>query len=336
MEKRIDLNSIPELIESKTISKEKAASLIAEDLVRNPKDYHLISNDEDILSELRLQILETSDIIFKNYRKEKCSFKTYITVILKYQILSIMREARRKNSGDEMAKAYPHIIYETQCEQYAADEAPFKIAHMRPLIKKTEDKIPYAERRLGKKKNSADSTAEPAEKPKIRMKDLVSYWTNRTSPKAKTALILALKSSYYITEENIESVCDYCEISKNLMKKTIEELKNSIPEKHEKLECLQNRRAKSFNFHIKLQKQMSEASDSEKKLEISKKYEYHTKKWNERNMRISKTGVKLSPTNKQLADLLGIGERQIGNYIKNAETVAEAIKEEIKSANENA
>ena len=336
MEKnRIDLNSITELIESKIISKQKAASLIAEDLARNAKDYHLITNDEDILSELRLQLLESSDIIFKNYRKEKCSFKTYIGTILKYQILSIIRNNNRINSGDEMAKAYPHIIYETQCELYETDEAPFKIAHMKPVVKKTEDKIPYSERRRCKTKNSSEKNSASAEKPRVKMKDLVSYWANRTSPKAKTALILALKSSYYITEENIDSVCDYCEISKKLMEKTIQELKDSIPEKHEKLELIQNRRAKSFNFHIKLQKQMLETNDAKKKREISRKYEYHTKKWKERNMRVKKSGLKLTPTNKQLADLLGIGERQVGNYIRNAENIAEAIKEEINAAKEN-
>lgn len=337
MEKfRINLNSIPEMIESKIITQDDAAKMLAEDLARNPKDYHLISNDEDILSELILRILQSSDFIFKNYNKEKCSFRTYICMIFKYQILTIKRDNKRKSSGYELVKQYPHFHYEKQTELYEMDEAPFKITHVKPLIKKTEDRITYKERRQSKKKKELMASEEfSAEKPKIKMRDLVSYWESRTSPKAKTALVLALKSSYYITEENIDSVCDYCAISKKIMQETIDELKSKIPEKHEKIEILQNKRAKSFNFHLKLQKWLSEAVDIEQKNELSKKYEYHTKKWQERNSRIKTNNVKLCPTNKQLAEVLGIGERQVGNYIKNAEIVAESIKKEINESAEN-
>jgi len=238
MEKfHINLNSIPEMIESKIITQEDAAKIIAEDLIRNPKDYHLISNDEDIISELSLRILQSSDFIFKNYKKEKCAFKTYICMIFKYQILTIRRENKRQSSGYELVKQYPHLHYENQSELYEMDEAPFKIAHVKPFIKKTEDKITYKEKRKSKKQKKTMDTEEiSAEKPKIKMRDLVSYWESRTSSKAKTALVLALKSSYYITEENIDSVCDYCEISKKIMQETIDELKSKIPEKHEKIE----------------------------------------------------------------------------------------------------
>lgn len=332
----IDLNSIPEMIESKIITQDEAARIIAEDLNRNKRKYHLISNDEDILSELSLKILQTSDFLFKNYKKEKCAFKTYLLSVLKYQILTILREHRKRNSGDELAKQCPHIHYETQTELYEMDEAPFKIMHVKPFIKKTEDKITYREKRLSKKdKKSSPAENSTSEKPKIKMQDLVTYWANRTSQKARTALILALKSSYYITEENINSVCDYCEISKKIMQETIDELKSKIPEKQEKIELLQNRRTKSFNFHIKLQKRISEAVETEKKEELSKKYEYHTKKWKERNSRIHTKSVKLCPTNKQVAEILGICERQVGNYIKNAEIVAESIKKEINDCTEN-
>lgn len=332
----IDLNSIPEMIESKIITQDEAARIIAEDLNRNKRKYHLISNDEDILSELSLKILQTSDFLFKNYKKEKCAFKTYLLSVLKYQILTILREHRKRNSGDELAKQCPHIHYETQTELYEMDEAPFKIMHVKPFVKKTEDKITYREKRLSKKdKKSSPAENSTSEKPKIKMQDLVTYWANRTSQKARTALILALKSSYYITEENIDSVCDYCEISKKIMQETIDELKSKIPEKQEKIELLQNRRTKSFNFHIKLQKRISEAVETEKKEELSKKYEYHTKKWQERNSRIHTKSVKLCPTNKQVAEILGICERQVGNYIKNAEIVAESIKKEINDCTEN-
>ena len=332
----IDLNSIPEMIESKIITQDEAARIIAEDLNRNKKNYHLISNDEDILSELSLRILQTSDLLFKNYKKEKCAFRTYLLSVLKYQILTILREHRRKNSGDEITKQIPHIHYETQNELYEMDEAPFKIMHVKPFIKKTEDKITYREKRQSKKdKKSLSAENSTSEKPRIKMQDLVSYWANRTSKKARTALILALKSSYYITEENIDSVCDYCEISKKIMQETIDELKSKIPERQEKIELLQKRQAKSFNFHIKLQKRISETFEIEKKDELSKKYEYHTKKWNERNSRTHPKSVKLCPTNKQVAEILGICERQVGNYIKNAENVAESIKKEINDSAEN-
>lgn len=332
----IDLNSIPEMIDSGFITPENAAKMLAEDLIRNHKKYHLISNDEDIIGELSVRILQSGALIFKNYKKEKGSFKTYLLAFFKYQILTIIRENRRKCFGDTFAREYPQIQYEPQKERYEMDEAPFKIAHLRPFIKRTEDKITCKEKRLAGKKASAENTEHfSGEKPKVKIKDLVTYWANRRSPKAKTALILALKSSYYITDETIDSVCDYCAISKKLMQETIDELKSKIPEKHEKLEKMQDRLVKSFNYHIKLQKQLSEAVETSEKEELSKKYEYHTKKWQDRNSRLMTKPIKLCPTNRQVADVLGIGERQVGNYIKNAETMAEFIIKEINDSSEN-
>ena len=54
----IDLNSIPEMIDSGFITPENAAKMVAEDLIRNPKKYHMISNDEDIIGELSVGMIQ--------------------------------------------------------------------------------------------------------------------------------------------------------------------------------------------------------------------------------------------------------------------------------------
>lgn len=160
----------------------------------------------------------------------------------------------------------------------------------------------------------------------------MNYWNTKASKSAKTTLILALKSSYYMTEENIETVCDYCEISKKLMEETIRELKESVEDKQSKRERLQSYRDKSFNMHIKYQTELFENTDPKKRQELLEKYRLHTENWHKRNHKLQDEHSKVCPTNKQLAEILGIGERQVANYIHNAEKLVESIKAELSDS----
>ena len=328
----ININLIPELVKTNKMTAEKAARFIAEDLIRNPKEYFLISQDEDILSELSLKIIETGPLIIKNYKKDYAQFKTYICSMLKYQTLTIIRNKRKKDFKDKLLMEQPSLHYESQMEMYQNDESPFKIGHYKPFIQKTLDKITYREKRNYKKNSDLFQKKTPSRKG---IKDLTDYWKKRTSLKAKTALILALKSSYYITDEYLDNICDYCEISKRLMLETIDELNQSLPEKELKVNKAREDRDRSYNLHLKFQRELNETENKELKLKLLDRYNYHTQKWEKRNKKIQTEGLKISPTNKQISSLLGISERQVGNYIKNADKIAEEIIDELKKNPKN-
>lgn len=324
----LDLEEISKQVQNKKLSAEDGAKLIAEDLHRNPNAYFLISEDEDIISELSLKIIEIAPYVFKNYKKNLCSFKTYIVSFLKYQTLSLLRIRKIKSKKEHAILRHMELSYEHKLSQYENDEESFKIAHMRNFVPPAKDKISWKERH-NKKYAAKKSSPE-------KIKNLAQYWKNRSSTKARTALILALKSSYYMTEENIDSVCDYCELSKNIMKDAIREFEQKNSTRKKKVEKMQNMRNKSFSKLIQIQEEIKKFDDNQEDTsELVKKYKYHTENWNKRNDKLKSPGFKICPTNKDVGKILGICERQVGNYIKNAENLAEEMKNDILSTEMN-
>lgn len=330
-----DINSVPELIKSGKITKKEAIYLISEDLQRNPKSYYLISTDEDVLSELRIRFMEIGVDLIENFKKDSCSFKTFICSLLKYQTLTIIRKNKKIRKTESAYIKHIQVPYELKNDKYENDEAEFKISHVKRQFESAKDKITYREKRANKSNNNLGGKVIKKSKLENQsVKNLASYWKSRTSVKARTTLILALKSGYYMTDENIEAVCDYCKISKNLMKEAIESLNNNEEKRKLKIEKMQNMRNHSYNRHIQLEEELKNPENSYKKAELLEEYEYHTKNWKARNEKLKQDGFKISPTNKNLEKVLGIGERQIGNYINNAESVVKKIKEDIEESDD--
>lgn len=329
-----DVNSVPELIESGKITKKEAVYLISEDLQRNPKSYYLISTDEDVLSELRIRFMEIGVDLLENFKKGSCSFKTFICSLLKYQTLTIIRKNKHIRKTESAYIQHIQVPYELKNETYTNDEAEFKIMHVKRRIESAKDKITYKEKRARKSNKLGGKVIKKIKIENPSVKNLASYWKSRTSIKARTALILALKSGYYMTEENLESVCDYCKISKKLMKEAISNLNKKSEYRKQKIEKMQKMRNHSYTRHIQLEEEIKNPENSYKKEKLLEKYKYHTENWKARNEKLKQDGYKISPTNKSLGKVLGIGERQIGNYISNAESVVKTIKEDIEESDD--
>lgn len=316
--------SIPECISKGEISYKRGAELIAEDIIRNPENYSVITDDEDILSELSIIFLKRGEEILKKYNSESSTFKTYLYSVLRFSLYTIKRKLYRSGETQILSKAQSSLLYENLTNRYANNEFDRKISNIKPFIHNAQDKKTFKERRS---KTITDKNKTP-EKSGIQIKDFLSYWTNRTSPKAKTVLILALKSSYYISDDGIDSVCDYCQISKNLMRKTIQELKETLPKKELKLEKLKNQRNNAYARKLAIENLMQDENSPARQIELKKRFEYHSKLWQERTQKIRSNKIKVCPTNKRVAEILGISDRQVGNYIDNAEKIAGEIKKE--------
>ncbi len=344
-ETTLDFSLIQKQIESNEISMADAVRLIAEDLSKNPKSYHLSTDDEDVLSDVTLNLLEYGNSFLRKFDGKKCTFKTYVQSMLKYQTLSVIRKNKENSFKAKIFKQFPKIQFENLCNLYEEDEAAFKFVHKVRFV-------PGARKvKLSEKTQESKNVEESESKTNIyegcnasnsfndynvcetppETSNLHFYWNTVKSKKAKTTLILALKSSYYLTDEHITSVSKYCKISKKLMNNIVFELKKGFSKKQEKIELLKERRAKSFGLHLKLQQKIFEAEDEYNKSKFEKKYAFNTRMWQSRTECLNKNQIKLCPTNKQIARLLGICERQICNYIKDAKLLAESIKKEVNA-----
>ena len=137
-------------------------------------------------------------------------------------------------------------------------------------------------------------------------------------------LVLALKSAYYITDAQIKKIAEICHLDENQFNEVIMSLKEQLNfRKDNKLE-LEIRRNKAYYQHRKLGSQLEwtkqeKTSDSDyEKLVLEKKFKRHTLNWKKLNEKLEKGTINIRPTNKAIAKALGLCERQISFYIKNA------------------
>jgi len=136
---------------------------------------------------------------------------------------------------------------------------------------------------------------------------------------AKTALILALKSSYYIPAERIDIVSSYCSLNSAELHRIIIELNSLLYSKISRRNLIIERRNNAYYFHRKYAAQLKYGSrDKLQASAVSEKYARQTENWKRKNALLQNSRYRVCPTNKMIADLLGICERQVSYYINRA------------------
>lgn len=296
----IDLNDLPEMVKTNEISALAATKLIAADVLQKPQNYKVPVTNEEIRSELSLRLIQNSDYIFSHFKNDLCSFKTYLCSFIRFQIMNIIRDAYKKDKIDTHVTEMSVFNYEDDNEKYKEDEASFKIGHT------------Y---------NTCFNRPANCNKSYLVNESFTSFFETKPSKKIRSTLVLALKSCYYLTPDHIDKISNYCGIKRKELEILVNDLKESLKDKHDKLEEIKNHRDKSFELHIKFQKLIEKASTESKKQEYLKCYARHTENWKKKNLLLQEQSFKVCPTNKRLAELLGVCERQIGYYLQNAENL---------------
>lgn len=296
-----NLNFLPELVKNNELSAQEAAKIIAGDVMKNSVLYRVPQTDEDITSELCLRLIQNSEYIFKHFNSRLCSFKTYLSTYIHYQIMNIIRDNYKADYLDEHIKNMSIFNYEEDENKYNMDETSFNIAHLKNLSHSKISKVPFTK------------------KHPISSEGFREFFETKPEKKIKTTLVLALKASYYLTNDHIEKISRYCGIKKSDLQELVDEIKESLLKKQEKIETTKKLRDKSFQLHLKFQQMIDKASTDLKKQEYLKKYSKQTENWKKKNILLQEQALKLCPTNRRLAELLGICERQVGYYLQQAE-----------------
>lgn len=140
----------------------------------------------------------------------------------------------------------------------------------------------------------------------------------------KTVLILALKSAYYLTDYQINKIAVLCHIDRLLLQQAVQTLKNQLYDREKSKIKIEERRNNAYFQHKRYMNQLNwmlENKDEFDKYRIERvllKYKAQTEKWKKLNLQLSAGIRNIRPTNKAIADILGICERQVSYYIKNA------------------
>ena len=113
-------------------------------------------------------------------------------------------------------------------------------------------------------------------------------------------------------------------LDKNMLFDLIQQLKNEITKKDSRKNLIDERRNAAYFHHKKYTKQINKLESSSKinasynKVALAQKYAKKTDSWINLTKKLQNGKINLRPTNKSIAKLLGLCERQISHYLLTA------------------
>ncbi len=288
-----ELKTLPELIATGKITSKQAIDEIGGFINQNYPVFGLNKYDEDFRSDIILMFFEKANRILETYNDKTSDFFTYL-----YSTISSLINSRRKKLAIQSLKE--NIDYH---EGINMNEE--KVYFYKNTNSYGQDlrEVPFAY-----KPQNIDA-----------LKKMFRELANENCD--KKILVLAIKSCFYITDEQVQKVCKIYNLKEKDLYDAIQYCKNTLEEKSEKRIKIQERRNYAYYHHKKYDSQLEKIKDSERETDflrknnILEKEKKHYKTWQKLNKKFSDGFLFLRPTNKTVADLLGICERQISYYI---------------------
>ena len=299
--KKID--ELPSLVKTGTISKTEAVKHIAESIYREPYRFGLMGFDEDFKSEIILTFLQKGGQVFERFDENCGAFRSYLYAFVQGLILTQKREEVRRFVADNTIKTFSYSEVAEHLQNDAALTVAEKAVRYAPL---SNTKIWKALTRRCKPENASD---------------------------AKTALILALKSSYYIPKSSVDDVSSYCKLQSAELQRLIAELNSLLYSRIERRNTIIRRRDNAYYFHRKYYMQIKMCDKEKTDMErLLKKYRKQTESWEHKNKELKESRWRVCPTNKMIANILGICERQVSHYITRAQRLMRETQTETETA----
>ena len=295
---KLNLNLIPDMLQKKEVTRKEALNLLCEFILSDSPVFGLIKFDEDFISELILRILERGTVIFDSFNPNSGSFFTYF---FKY-VQSVKFHLLKELSIKELK--YKHVVELSKEELYISDSNstyyPSKY-----LIKNEEKNIDEI------LKNNA-----------IYPKDFLKLIKKHPRGYEKLLLVLALKSSYNITETNLNMIASCCNINKEKLQEIVDYLNDKLEYKLKRKRELEEKRNSVYFYKKKYEHQIKKLNEEVKEdnkyvsESLTEKYNRKYEKWGTLNKKLNNSTHFFKPTNKEIANVLGLCERQVNYYIK--------------------
>lgn len=295
---KLNLNLIPDMLQKKEVTRKEALNLLCEFILSDSPVFGLIKFDEDFISELILRILERGTVIFDSFNPNSGSFFTYF---FKY-VQSVKFHLLKELSIKELK--YKHVVELSKEDLYISDSNstyyPSKY-----LIKNEEKNIDEI------LKNNA-----------IYPKDFLKLIKKHPRGYEKLLLVLALKSSYNITETNLNMIASCCNINREKLQEIVDYLNDKLEYKLKRKRELEEKRNSVYFYKKKYEHQIKKLNEEVKEdnkyvsESLTEKYNRKYEKWGTLNKKLNNSSHFIKPTNKEIANVLGLCERQVNYYIK--------------------
>ena len=314
--KKQEIESVPRQIKDGTLTVKQAVNDICSFVVNNYPLFGLHKFDEDFRSEIFLSMLERGGQLFQNYDSTICCFEKYLYFYVQSIIRTKLKYYAKKSISEKISNEEIIEDLEEQKDFYNK----LNYTYLEPQKVPYTTRIPFA--------------------PKVSQKETLTALQNLKDKTCdKTILVLAIKSVYYLTDEQIDRVCKIYHIQKDSFLEIIQMCRNTITKKAEKRNFAQERRNYAYYHHKRCCRILDKLKDEDENthnLELIQKYQLQEQKYKRRWTNLTnsfKNGyLNLRPTNRTVAGLLGLCERQVTYYINCAKKDAQekdGLKEEV-------
>ena len=319
---QFDLNKIPEQITSGQISKSFAVHQLAMFLSKNPALFGLNKKDEDFKSEVILLFLERGESTIALYNPDYGAFFTYFFCFIKSLMNCVTRSRASKKVQEYHSISESITGYEQKEEHYSKINYSDFEKPKAPISYKPVSAEAF---QIACKKSYYNISTFLENDEDENLKSLKEKLQRLSPPMAERILIiLALKSAYYISDQQIKTIAEICKLDAEQLHNTIQLLKQELDFREENKKKLELRRNKAYYHHKKYKNRLEwtkenrdNFSEQERKALINK-YNKQTESWIKLNAQLQKGIINVRPTNKRIAKELGMCERQISYYIRNA------------------
>ena len=312
-----DIEKIPERVKSGSVSWEQVSRELVVFIIRNKPMFGLHKYDEDFMSDFIIQFLVRGPEALAEFQEQKGAFLSYLFCMVKNIVISLQKKAAM-NSRIEYHNVSECIInYENKVDAYMninyeeleRPKVPYKYKPVSyqdfQIACKTDS---YQIKRII---NSSDSEFEKDIKTKLK-----DY-----SPKMiqNILMVLTLKSSYYITDDQVGKISKILGIDKTQIQGIIQELKNQMISRVLHKEKIEIRRNRAYFNHKTIRDQirwndLNFAEPEYENFKLNRKYEKSTKNWSTLNHQLEEGKINIRPTTKLIAKILGISPRQVTYY----------------------
>ncbi len=320
--KNLQLSEIPTLISNGKLSKKEAVDYLALFIFNNFSIFKITNYDDDFITDVVTDFLENGEAFINNYIPEKSQFFTYFYS----HVISIIKFVTKKKNRQLIREFY---AIQESINNYDNEIDAYSRINYKDFDK---PKIPYYY-----KPYSINNFSVACQKEKYTFKNFLNNTKDdnfselranlqKTTPimARKILIVLALKSSYYISDEQIVLICRICNIKEESFRQIILDIKSNLEKREKSKQKFELRRNKAYYNHRQYKAKLNyiESNNDEitkyYKADMNKKFNKETKSWENLNKHLQIGYVNLRPTNKTIAEILGICERQVSYYIQNA------------------
>lgn len=325
---REKIELIPEMVKSGKVSWEQVARELVVFIIRNKPMFSLQKFDEDFISDFIISFLDKGPEAMAEYNNSKGSFFAYLFCITRNIQTSLMKKAAINNQIEYIKMTEIISNYENKIEAYK--NIKYDDFEM-PKVPYSYKPVSYKDFQVACKTDSYHIkkviNSKESAFPEIFKEILKDY-----SPKViqNIIMVLALKSAYYITDEQIEKISELLNIDKSSLHHIIQDIKVQMDRRINNKEKFEIRRNRAYFNHRRIRSQIEWNENNilnpeYENEDLQKKYQKNTKNWSTLNHQLEEGKIHIRPTTKLIANILGLSPRQVTYYQSTAKKLGITI-----------